>query len=123
MLYRILADLVVLTHLAFVVFAVLGALLAFKWPRIIWLHVPAFLWAAAIEFAGWICPLTPLENSLRIKSGADGYSGGFVENYIIPLLYPAALTRDMQLLLGITVLIINAAIYWWLFLNLSHKPP
>jgi hypothetical protein len=115
MLYRILADVVLLIHFAFVIFTVSGALLAYRWRWVIALHLPAALWAAYIEFSGGICPLTPLENSLRVKSGAAGYAGGFIGHYLLPILYPAGLTRDTQIMLGIAVLIINLAIYWRLF--------
>ncbi|MBW3539031.1 MAG: DUF2784 domain-containing protein [Planctomycetes bacterium] len=94
-------------------FVVLGGLLTWKWPRVAWLHVPAALWGAAIEFAGWICPLTPLENALRRAGGQSGYEGGFVERYILPLLYPGELTRPMQFALGGGVVVINVLIYAW----------
>lgn len=113
-LTQLLADLVVLLHLAFVLFVVFGGLLALRWRRIAWLHVPAFAWGAAIEFGGWICPLTPLENRLREAGGAGGYAGGFVERYVVPVLYPEALTREIQIGLGIAVLLINLAIYGFL---------
>lgn len=111
MFYRALADLVVIVHLAFVLFAVLGALFVLRWRRAAWIHVPAALWAALIEFAGWVCPLTPLENWLRARGGAAGYEYGFIEHYILPLLYPAELTRRLQVALGLLVLAINAGIY------------
>jgi len=95
-------------------FVVLGGLLVLRWWRIAWLHVPAFVWAAVIEFGGWICPLTPLENRLREKSGAGGYAGGFVERYLVPILYPGELTREIQVGLGIAVLLMNLAIYGFL---------
>ena len=113
-LTQLLADLVVLLHLAFVLFVVFGGLLVLRRRRIAWLHVPAFVWGAAIEFGGWICPLTPLENRLREMSGAGGYSGGFVERYLVPVLYPGELTREIQIALGIAVLLINLAIYGFL---------
>ena len=113
--YRLLADLVVVFHLAFVVFALFGGLLALKWKRIVWLHAPAVLWAAAIEFGGWICPLTPLEIWLREQGGAIGYRSGFIDHYILPLLYPASLTREMQVVLGVAVLAVNIASYAWLW--------
>lgn len=121
MLSHILADALVLLHLSFVIFAVTGALLAFKWRWIIWLHLPAAIWAAAIEFSGKICPLTPLENSLRVKSGEAGYTGGFVEHYLLPVLYPAGFTREIQLLLGISVLLVNMIIYWYLFRQKPYR--
>lgn len=109
--YRLLADLLVIGHVAFILFAVFGAALTFSRPKIIWLHVPAVIWAALIEFAGWVCPLTPLENRLRMMGGEAGYSGGFVEHYILPVLYPGMLTRKIQVLLGILVLAFNLFIY------------
>ena len=113
--YRLLADLVVILHLAFVAFALFGGLLALKWKRIVWLHVPAALWAAAIEFGGWVCPLTPLETWLREQGGETGYRSDFIEHYILPLLYPASLTREMQVVLGVAVLAVNIATYAWLW--------
>ncbi len=113
MLYGVLADLVVVVHLAFVLFAVLGGFLVFRWKRCAWIHVPAVLWAALIEFAGWVCPLTPLENWLRERSGALGYRSGFIEHYILPVLYPTLLTRDLQITLGLLVLGVNLGIYGW----------
>ena len=120
MFYSILADLVVVLHFLFVLFAVAGAILVFKWRQVIYLHVPVALWAVYIEFSGRICPLTPLENELRIKSGESGYPGSFVEHYLVPVLYPAGLTRDIQLLLGLLVLLLNVGIYWQLF-RTNHR--
>jgi hypothetical protein len=111
MLYRVLADLVVLAHLAFIVFALLGGMLALHWRWMPWAHLPAALWGALVVFFGWFCPLTPLENSLRLASGTAGYSGGFIEHYIIPIIYPSELTREVQVLLGLAVLAVNLAIY------------
>ena len=109
--YGIFADIVVLMHLTFVIFAFLGAGLLI-WRRwIIWLHLPAFLWAIWIEFTGGICPLTPLENWLRIKAGQGGYEGDFVAAYLLPILYPAGLTRNVQLILALMVIVINVALY------------
>lgn len=114
MLFRWLADLVVGLHLFFVAFVVLGGLLALRWPRVAWIHLPAALWGVAIEYAGWICPLTPLENRLRLLAGEAGYPGGFIEHYLLPALYPAGLARPTQWVLGTLVLAINLAIYGWL---------
>jgi hypothetical protein len=114
MLYRALADLVVILHLGFVVFAVGGALLVLRWRRAAWVHIPAAIWAALIEFAGWVCPLTPLEKWLRLQGGGGGYPGGFVAHYILPVLYPRGLTREVQIVLGILVVLINLGIYGWL---------
>ena len=122
MLYRIFADIVIVIHLAFVLFAVFGGLLVLRWKRWACLHVPTVLWAALIEFAGWACPLTPLENWLRERGGAIAYRSGFVEHYILPLLYPAVLTRRLQIVLGLFVLGINLGIYGWvLFRVLKAK--
>jgi len=112
MLFRSLADLVVVAHLAFVAFAALGGLAALKWPRVAWVHLPAVAWAALIEYAGWICPLTPLENALRQAGGQAGYTGGFVERYLVPVLYPEDLTRAVQIGLGTAALLLNALVYW-----------
>jgi Protein of Unknown function (DUF2784) len=111
MLYRFLADLVVVLHFAFVLFVVLGGLFALRWPRAAWLHLPAALWGAGIEFLAGICPLTPLENHLRHLGGEAGYAGGFVEHYVLPVLYPAGLSRDVQLVLGTIVVVLNVVIY------------
>lgn len=110
-----LADAVVLVHLLFVAFVVAGGALLWRWPRVAWLHLPAALWGVAVEWTGWICPLTPLENRLRHAAGQQGYEGGFVERYLLPLLYPEALARDTQLVLGAAVLAINIVCYalWW----------
>jgi hypothetical protein len=105
------ANLIVLVHFAFVVFVVLGGLLALRWPRVVWLHVPAVIWGALVEFTGWICPLTPLENRLRAAAGESSYEGDFIAHYILPALYPNGLTRSDQLMLGGLALGINVAIY------------
>jgi hypothetical protein len=109
---RTLADLVVLAHVAFVMFAAIGGVAVLRWPRLAWLHVPAVIWAVLVEYAGWVCPLTPLENVLRQSSGDLAYAGGFVERYLIPVLYPAELTRAVQVGLGSAVLLFNALVYW-----------
>jgi hypothetical protein len=109
--YRILADLVVGVHALFVAFVVAGGLLALRWPWVAVLHLPAAIWGALIEFQGWICPLTPLEKSLRAAAGQVGYQGGFIENYLLPVLYPAGLTRGVQLVLGSAVIAINLVVY------------
>ena len=111
MLFRLLADALVVFHALFVAFVVLGGLLVLRWRRLAWLHVPAFVWGALIEFTGWICPLTPLEKLLRARAGQAGYSGGFVEHYILHALYPQGLTPRIQLILGVLVLLINGIIY------------
>jgi hypothetical protein len=105
------ADVVVALHFAFVAFVVLGGLLVLRWPRLAWLHVPAVVWGALIEFTGWICPLTPLENRLRRAAGEAAYEGDFIARYILPVLYPNGLTRRDQLMLGGLAIAINVAIY------------
>jgi hypothetical protein len=109
--YLILADLVVLIHLLFIGYVVFGGLLALRWRWMPWLHVPAALWGALVEFTGFICPLTPLENTLRQAAGSSAYAGDFVARYIVPIIYPAALTRELQIGLGLLVCLINALAY------------
>jgi hypothetical protein len=111
MAYRILADMVVGLHLLFVTFVVAGGLLAFRWPWAAAAHLPAAVWGVLIEFRGWICPLTPLEKSLRASAGQAGYEGGFIEHYMLPLLYPAGLTQGVQLVLGSLLIAVNLAVY------------
>lgn len=108
-----LADLVVLVHVAFIVFVLLGGLLALRWRWTPLAHLPAVIWGAAVEFFGWVCPLTPLENMLRRAGGGAAYSVTFVERYLVPLVYPAELTRELQILLGGTVVVVNAAVYFF----------
>lgn len=105
------ADMVVGVHVLFVVFVVAGGLLVLRWPWAAAAHLPAAVWGALIEFRGWICPLTPLEKSLRASAGEVGYEGGFIEHYVLPLLYPAGLTQDLQLVLGSLVIVVNLAVY------------
>jgi len=105
------ADLLVVIHALFVVFVVLGGLFVLRWPRLAWAHLPAAAWGALIEFTGCICPLTPLENSLRRAAGQAGYSGGFINHYLVPLLYPEGLSRGTGVVLGICLLLGNVAIY------------
>jgi len=117
------ANLIVLVHFLFVVFVVLGGLLALRWPRIIWLHVPAVIWGALIEFTGWICPLTPLENRLRQAAGEPGYQRDFIAHYILPALYPNGLTRRDQLMLGAIALALNLVIYAFVFVRHRRSTP
>ena len=109
--YRVLADLVVGVHALFVAFVVVGGLLVLRWTWVEALHGPAAVWGALIEFQGWICPLTPLENALRAAAGQAGYRGGFIEHYLLPVLYPAGLTRSVQLVLGALVIVVNVVVY------------
>ena len=115
MIYRLLADAVVVLHIGFVIFVVVGGFLLRRWPKLIYVHVPVAIWGALIEFVGWVCPLTPLENHLRSLGGQAGYAGGFIEHYLLPVLYPHALTRNIQLLLGLLVITSNAIAYFFYF--------
>jgi hypothetical protein len=120
MLYRVLADCLVLVHLAFVIFVVVGGLLILWRPWLRWLHLPAATWGAFIEFAGWICPLTPWEQALRLRAGQAGYTGGFVEHYVLPILYPTELTQAVQVVLGFLVIGVNVAIYAFVGYRHAH---
>ncbi len=111
----LLADAVLFLHLAFVLFVLFGGLLALKWQSAIWFHLPAAAWGAFIEFSGWICPLTPLENWLREQGGAVVYGDNFIGHYLLAILYPEALTPQVQPILGLVVVAVNAAIYGWLW--------
>jgi len=111
--YRLLADLLLVLHAAFVAFVMLGGVLVLRWPRLAWVHLPVVVWGAGIEFLGGICPLTPLENQWRLLAGEQGYTGGFVEHYVFPMLYPEGLTRQVQLGLGLLVLAVNLSVYAW----------
>ena len=112
MAYRWLADLVLLVHLAFVAFAALGGLLALRRARVAWVHLPCAAWAAFVEFAGIVCPLTPLEIRLRWLGGQPGYAGDFIGHYVTAVLYPAGLTRGLQIAIGSVVVALNVAVYW-----------
>jgi hypothetical protein len=109
MLYSFAADVVL--HLVFIVFVMLGGLLLLKWRWLIYLHLPAVAWGILVELLGWLCPLTPLEQHFRMLAGETGYSGGFVQHYLLPIIYPAGLTREVQILLAIGVISINLVIY------------
>jgi hypothetical protein len=111
MRYSVAADALVIAHLAFIMFVMLGGLLLLKWPRLIYLHLPAVAWGTLVELRGWLCPLTPLEQHYRTLAGETGYSDSFVQHYLLPLTYPAGLTRDVQTLLAMCVITINLVIY------------
>jgi hypothetical protein len=113
--YRLLADLVVLIHAAFVLFVALGGFLVLRRPAVAWLHLPAAVWGAWIELSSGICPLTPLEKWLRLRAGQSAYAGDFITHYVLPALYPAGLTRAVQLGLGAAVVVLNAVLYWRAF--------
>ena len=111
--FRILADAILVVHLGFILFVVAGGFLV-RWRKgVAWVHVPTVAWGALIEFMGWVCPLTPLEIWARSKAGETGYAGGFIEHYLLPVVYPAALTDDVQMVLGTLVLVVNVTIYTW----------
>jgi hypothetical protein len=111
MIYRIAADAVLVVHLVFVLFVVLGGWLVLRIPKLAWVHLPAAAWGAFIELSARVCPLTPLENQLRIASGSAGYGGGFIECYLIPIIYPSGLNRPVQIALGVGVIVVNAFFY------------
>ena len=107
----VLADLVVVAHFGFILFAIFGALLALRWRRAPWLHLPALAWGAWIEVSGGVCPLTPLENDLRRAAGEEGYGASFIEHYLLPVIYPAGLTREVQWVLAGALIAVNVALY------------
>jgi hypothetical protein len=115
MWYSWLANLTLCLHAGFVLFVIIGGLLVLRWRWIAWLHLPAAVWGAVVEFTGWICPLTPLENWLREQGGEASYRSDFIAEHLLPLLYPVELTRDLQLLLGTGVVVLTAAVYWGLW--------
>jgi uncharacterized protein DUF2784 len=112
--YRLLADLVLLAHAAFVAFVVFGGLVVLRWPRWVWIHAPAALWGVLVEYVGFVCPLTPLEILLHRRGGEPGYTGDFVDHYLTALLYPEGLTRGTQIALGTLALGVNAIVYGWI---------
>jgi hypothetical protein len=117
MIFRLAAETVLLAHLAFIVFALLGAVLAVWWRRIVIVHLPAAAWGAWVEISGRVCPLTLLENYLRIKAGQSGYAESFIEHYLLAIIYPAGLTREIQFALAAAVIAVNLAIYGWLLVR------
>ena len=123
MLFRLAAEAVLLTHLAFILFALLGAAIAVRWRWIPVVHLPAAAWGFYVELTGRICPLTYLENYLRIKAGLSGYTESFVEHYLVAIIYPAGLTREIQFALAAVVIAVNMAVYGWLFVRwrVSHR--
>jgi hypothetical protein len=121
MIYGLLADLVLLLHLAFVVFASLGGLLALRYPKVLWLHLPALAWGIVVQWADWICPLTPLENHLRRLGGATGYQGGFIEHFVARILYPENLTIELRYLLGLLLIAVNVATYAYVISRSRHR--
>ena len=116
-MYHALADTVVLAHVSFVLFVALGGLLALRWPRVVWAHVPAATWGVVVEWADWMCPLTPLEDWLRAGGGGENDAAGFIARHLVPVLYPATLTRDVQVVLGALVLCVNVCVYRWVIVR------
>ena len=121
MIYYILANVILLFHLLFIAFAVAGVALVYLRPKWMWIHIPAVIWAAGIEFTGGLCPLTPLENDLRELAGQQGYSGSFVEHYLLPVIYPDQLTRELQIVLGMSVMIVNLTGYFFVWRKRKSK--
>lgn len=117
-----LADAVLVAHLAFILFVMLGGLLVLRWRWLAWLHIPAVLWGIYVELSGRICPLTPLENSLREAAGQTGYTGGFIEHYVTAMIYPDGLSRSIQMVLASVVLLVNGLVYWRLVTRRNSKP-
>ena len=116
-LSRLAADALVILHLAFILFVIFGGWLAPRWPRLIWLHLPAVVWGVLVEWTGWICTLTPLENNLLFAAGEASYTGGFIDRYLLPLIYPTGLTREAQLLLGAGVVAPNILVYGFVLIR------
>ena len=116
MIFRLAADLLLLLHLLFIAGVVLGGFLVLRWPKLAWLHIPVVIWGFTIELLGWICPLTPLEQKLRVMAGDGGYGGGFIDHYLVPLIYPDGMTVGTRMIFAALVVAINLAIYlrlWW----------
>ena len=114
-MYALLANSTFAVHLVFVVFVLVGGLLMLRWPRVAWAHIPCVLWATLVELLGWVCPLTPLEQAFRLRAGEGAYGASFLEHYVIPLLYPGALTRELQIALGLGLVLLNALTYGWVW--------
>ena len=121
MVYDLLADLVLLLHAAFILFVVLGGLLVLRWPRVAWLHLPAAAWGALIALYGWYCPLTPLENHWRRLAGQQGYDTGFIQHYLLSFIYPEGLSRPLQIMMGLGVIVITVTVYSMLWRRRSGR--
>ena len=121
MIARVTADLLVVVHFAFIAFVVFGGFLVLKWGRVSILHIPGALWGALIELRGWICPLTPLEIHFREAAGDVGYNGGFIDQYVMPLVYPEGVTRGMQISLGVMILVLNLCVYGLVLVNRANR--
>lgn len=121
MLYRIAADGVLVLHLAFILFVVFGGFVILRYPRLIWLHLPVVFWGAGIEIVGAPCPLTSMENSLLRRAGEEGYAESFIEHYFLPLIYPAGLTRNLQILMAAFVVVVNVTVYAWIHVRRQRR--
>jgi Protein of Unknown function (DUF2784) len=121
MWYSLLADAAVVLHLAFVLFVLFGGLLVLRWPRMRWLHLPAAAWGILVEYTGWFCPLTPIENWLRERAGQTGYHSDFIAHYLLPILYPDGLTDNIQVVLGTVALLVNLGLYGWLWQRMKRQ--
>lgn len=121
MVYQILADILVVLHFVFICFVIVGGLLVLRWQWLALIHLPVVLWGALVELMSWVCPLTPLENWLRRAAGGQGYSGGYIEHYLIPIIYPGGLTHEIQMILGGFVIVINVIIYTVVFRRYSRR--
>jgi hypothetical protein len=113
MWHRIAADIVLVAHLAFILFIIFGGLFVLRWPWVAWAHVPSWMYGALIEFIGWTCPLTPLEQRLRLRAGEGGYEGSFIEHYLVPIIYPAGYSFELRMVLGTAVVVLNIGVYAW----------
>lgn len=120
-MYQFLSDFVLLVHFAFIVFVLAGGFLLLRWPRLVWLHFLAIVWGVFTEVTGWICPLTPLENHFRVLAGGNAYHTGFIERYLLPLVYPAGLTPAIQMTLAAVVIVFNIVVYSWIVLERKRK--
>ncbi|GAB4486155.1 MAG: DUF2784 domain-containing protein [Thermodesulfovibrionales bacterium] len=123
MLSRILADLVLCLHFGFILFVLFGGLLVLYRRSAAWVHVPAVLWSSVVNLASWICPLTPIENRFRSLAGQAGYTGGFIEHYISNLVYPGGMTREIELLAGVSVVLWNLAVYAFVIIRSRRTLP
>ncbi len=121
MVYNLLSTGLVILHFGFIGFVVVGGVLCLKWQKVFWVHIPAVAWAIMIEMTGWICPLTPLENYFLLKAGNSTYSADFISHYLLPILYPEGLTRTIQFLLGLSVLLVNITIYGFVIRKIVRK--
>ncbi len=121
MFYRLTADLLLVAHLLFIVLVLVGGLLVLRWPRFAWAHLPIVVWGFLVELMGWVCPLTPLEQSLRRAAGDGAYRGSFIEHYLVPLIYPEGMTHSTRMLFAAIVATFNILIYTGLYLRHRHR--